>query len=81
MKHYKQVQAPSIWPPSERTADQDFVPLVYSIEQCIALTSLSRSTLFSMIGNNELEVVRIRRRTLVRAASLHELLGVSSHPP
>ncbi len=50
-------------------------PLVYSINEACRISSIGRTRLYELINSQQLEVVRIGRRTLVKAQSLHRLLG------
>lgn len=51
--------------------------LAYSIAQVCAVTSLARTSVFQLIKDEKLAVVRVGRRTLVPASSLERLLVVS----
>lgn len=51
-------------------------PLVYSIAQACRMSSLGRTSVYARIRSGELEITKIGRRTLIHAASMHELLGI-----
>ena len=52
----------------------DVNPMAYSISDAAAASSLSRTRLYQLINEGRLEVVKIGRRTLVKARSLERLL-------
>jgi excisionase family DNA binding protein len=47
--------------------------LLFRVRDAAAMLSLSRKTIFNLIGAGKLQVVRIGGRTLVKAASLQRL--------
>ncbi len=49
--------------------------LAYSIKEACKATSLGRTHIFYLIRNKKLDVVRIGRRTLVKAESLALLMN------
>lgn len=50
-------------------------PLAYSIKEASRVSSLGRTSLFALIKQERLQVIKIGRRTLIRAASLQALLS------
>lgn len=50
-------------------------PLAYSVADAIKLSSIKRTKLYSLINEKKIEVVKIGRRTLVKADSLHRLIN------
>ncbi len=55
--------------------DNQPVKLAYSIKEAVAVTSISRSTLYLMIGDGTIETRKIGKRTLIPAASLQRLIN------
>ncbi len=51
--------------------------LTLTVDETAALIGVSRSTAYDLVATDELPTVRLRRRILVPAASLADLLGVS----
>ena len=51
-------------------------PLVLSIKDATRLIGLSRSTIYKMIGDGQLETIKIGRRTLIRTASIRSLVEI-----
>ena len=49
--------------------------LLYSIPETGRALGVARSTIYTLIAVGRLQVVKIGRRTLVRAASIRELAG------
>lgn len=49
--------------------------LGYSIAEAVQASSLGRSTLYSLIANNKLRVVRVGGRTVIPAEALHALIS------
>ena len=49
-------------------------PHGYSIKGACDATSLGRTKIYSLIANRQLEVVRIGRRTIVKAESIRRLI-------
>lgn len=56
------------------TANAHLEPLAYSIKEASRVSSLGRTRLYQLIGEGRLEVCKIGKRTLVRAASLRALI-------
>jgi excisionase family DNA binding protein len=54
--------------------DNQPVKLAYSIKEAVAVTSISRSTLYLMISDGTIETRKIGKRTLIPAASLQRLI-------
>lgn len=50
-------------------------PIVYSIRQTMHVSSLGKTRIFELIRDKRLDVVRVGRRTLVRADSVDRLLS------
>jgi excisionase family DNA binding protein len=57
-----------------RSADHS---LTLTVEEAAALVGVSRSTAYNLVAAHELPTVRLRRRILVPASALADLLGVS----
>lgn len=49
-------------------------PLAYSIKEACRATSLGRTRIYQLIAAGRIKVVRIDKRTLIPAQSLHDLL-------
>lgn len=49
-------------------------PLAYSVKEASRATSLGRTRIFQLIAAGKLEAVKIGKRTLIPAQSLHKLL-------
>ncbi len=49
-------------------------PMVYSIKEAVRVSNLGKTRIYQLIKADKLRVTRIGRRTLVNAASLHDLL-------
>jgi excisionase family DNA binding protein len=49
--------------------------LLYSIPEAAKALSLGRSSIYRLINDGALAVVRLGRRTLIRAASIRRLAG------
>jgi excisionase family DNA binding protein len=49
-------------------------PLGYSINQACAVTSLGRTTIYDLIAKRQLDVIRIGKRTIVKADSVRRLI-------
>jgi excisionase family DNA binding protein len=47
----------------------------YSIREACAATSLGRTSIFKHLASGRLKAVRLGRRTIITAESLHALLG------
>ncbi len=54
-------------------------PLAYSFRSASRVTDLPRTTLYDLIGRNEIAAFKVGRRTMIRADSLHAYLD--SLPP
>jgi excisionase family DNA binding protein len=50
-------------------------PIALSINETAKALSLGRTTLYALIKEGRLETLKIGRRTLIKAASVHRLLG------
>ncbi len=57
-----------------RSAEQS---LTLTVDEAAALIGVSRSTAYDLVATDELPTVRLRRRILVPASALTDLLGVS----
>ncbi len=55
-------------------ADNTPTPLAYSIDEACRVSSLGRTNLYALIKQGRLSMVRVGRRTLIPAASLHALV-------
>jgi excisionase family DNA binding protein len=53
-------------------------PLAYSIKDAVQVSSIGRTTLYSLISSGEIETVKIGKRRLVKAASLARFIGVAA---
>jgi excisionase family DNA binding protein len=53
-------------------------PLTYSIKDAIQVSSIGRTTLYSLISSGEIETVKVGKRRLVKAASLAKFIGVAA---
>lgn len=51
-----------------------FTPIAYSVTEAMRVSSLGRTKLYELINKGALETIKIGRRTLVKAASLHKLV-------
>ncbi len=51
--------------------------LTLTVDEAAALIGVSRSTAYDLVATDELPTVRLRRRILVPASALADLLGVS----
>ena len=51
------------------------VPLAYSVADAVRVSSLGRTKLYQLINEGRIETLKIGRRTLIRADSLHKLIG------
>jgi excisionase family DNA binding protein len=49
--------------------------LAYSVKQTCEVSSLGRTSIYALIAEGKLKVVRIGGRTLILAESLHDLLA------
>ena len=52
--------------------------LAFSLAESEALSGLSRSSLYRLIGSGELQSVKVRNRRLIPVAALERLCGVHS---
>lgn len=59
-------------------ADLREPPLVYSIDEAIKKSGLSRMTLWRKMKSGELQYKHVGRRRLINAASFHEMIGIAS---
>lgn len=50
--------------------------LTYSIKQACEMSSLGRTSLYARIRSGEIQTTKVGRRTLIRAASMHDFLGI-----
>jgi len=48
--------------------------LAYSIQEACGLLSIGRTTLYSLIGQGDLAILKVGRRTLIPAESLNTLI-------
>jgi excisionase family DNA binding protein len=51
--------------------------LTLTVDEAAALIGVSRSTAYDLVATDDLPTVRLRRRILVPASALADLLGVS----
>jgi excisionase family DNA binding protein len=51
--------------------------LTLTVDEAAALIGVSRSTVYDLVATDELPTVRLRRRILVPASALADLLGMS----
>ena len=49
-------------------------PIAYSVNDAASVSSIGRTRLYELINQGKIETVKIGRRTLVKAASLHRLI-------
>lgn len=49
----------------------------YSINQTAQVLSLGRTSIYTLIGDGRLEVIKLGRRTLVKADSIRRLIEAS----
>lgn len=49
--------------------------LSYSIEEAVAATSISKSSIYNRIAAGEIAVAKVGRRTVIPARSLRKLVG------
>ena len=59
-------------------ADQIPRPLAYSIKDAVQVSSIGRTTLYSLISSGQIETVKVGKRRLVKAASLASFIGVAA---
>lgn len=52
-------------------------PLAYSVKDAVQVSSIGRTTLYSLISSGEIETVKIGKRRLVNAASLARFVGAA----
>lgn len=50
----------------------------YTVQEVIAASGLGRTKIFQLLAMNSLRRVKVGRRTLITAASVHALLGVDT---
>jgi excisionase family DNA binding protein len=48
--------------------------IAYSISDATKALGLGRTTIYSLISQGRLETIKLGRRTLIKAASLHKLV-------
>ena len=53
-------------------------PLAYSIKDAVQVSSIGRTTLYSLIASGDIETVKVGNRRLVKAASLASFIGVAA---
>jgi excisionase family DNA binding protein len=66
-------QRPEIANPKIAAPEQTLEPVTRSIKDTAQLLGLGRSTIYRLIGEGQLETVKIGNRTLVKAASIRAL--------
>jgi len=49
-------------------------PLAYSVSEAMRVSSLGRTKIYELINNEVLDTIKVGRRTLVKASSLHKLV-------
>jgi excisionase family DNA binding protein len=49
-------------------------PISYSVREAAAVIGISRSKLYTMLGNGEIQCVRLGGRTLIRRSDIDKLL-------
>lgn len=57
------------------TSSNDPEPLAYSVKEACRVSSLGRTRLYQLIGENRLEARKIGKRTIIPAASLRALIA------
>ena len=57
---------------------KDFQPLAYGFNDAVAVSGISKNTLYRYAAAGKLRLLKVGGRTLVDAASLRALLGVDS---
>lgn len=57
-----------------KTANEQPAPLAYSVTDAMRVSSLGRTKLYELINKGVLDTIKIGRRTLVKASSLHKLV-------
>lgn len=60
--------------PTVNTNPEHPAPLVYSVNDSMRISSIGRTKLYALINQGMLDTIKIGRRTLVKAASLHKLI-------
>lgn len=55
--------------------NNNLTKLAYSVKQACEVSSLGRTSIYALIAEGKLKVVRIGGRTLILAESLHDLLA------
>ena len=60
--------------PKIEAPNQTVEPLTRSIKETAKLLGLGRSTIYRLIGEGQLETVKIGNRTLIKAASIQTLI-------
>lgn len=54
------------------------LPLAYSVSHAVRVSSLGRTKLYELIKNGRIDTLKVGRRTLVKADSLHRLLEAAT---
>lgn len=55
-------------------AGQTLAPITVRVPKAVELTGLSRTKLYELIKNNEIEIIKVGSSTLVVVASLHRFV-------
>ena len=50
-------------------------PIALSINDTARILSLGRTTIYGLINKGQLETIKLGRRTLIKTASVHRLMG------
>ena len=61
-----------------QSANREVPKLAYSIKEACHASSLSRTTIYALIGEGRLVARRVGGRRVIPAASLHELIANES---
>lgn len=56
------------------STNKNFDPIAYSISDTMRISSVGRTKLYQLINQGTLATIKIGRRTLVKADSLHKLI-------
>jgi excisionase family DNA binding protein len=65
------------WHPPERRRT-NMEPLAISVTEVTKVLGLGRTSIYAMIGDGRLEVLKLGRRTLIKTASIHRLIDSQS---